>query len=174
MATLDIICPTINADRCFLERRNRLPRGKNRGALPHRLFDACQSLFRLAFLGDKWPAIDFFVELLGVSAKRPYFHVQVKSTTAPLPTSARSLKISCPKRDVTRLLEIPGPTYLLGVHEPTRRVFAKSIHLGVAPKAVRRIESVNELHPANLQCLHDEVQAYWRSVGHKPSTSVFA
>ena len=131
-------------------------------------------LFRPGFLGDKWPAIDFYVELNGVRDKRPYFLIQSKSTSAALNPRATSLKISSKKEDVVRLLQIPGPTYILGVHEPSRRVFAKSVHTGVAARAITRIEFTHELTPVNLQKLYEEVRDYWRSTTHKPFTSVFA
>ena len=74
---------------------------------------------------------------------------------------------------MARLLQIPGPTYILGVHEPSRRVFAKSVHAGIAAKAITRIQLTNELTNANLLRLYDEVLAYWRAAGHKPTNSVF-
>src|SRR5688572_5392436 len=89
-------------------------------------------LFRPAFLGDKWPAVDFYVELNDVRGKRPYFLIQCKATAAALTGRSTSLAISSRRDDIARLLQIPGPTYILGVHEPTRRVFAKSVHTGVA------------------------------------------
>lgn len=130
-------------------------------------------LFRPGFLGDKWPAIDFYVELTGVRGRRPYFLVQSKATSARLPANAASVQISSTRRDVERLLEILGPTYMLGIHEPSRRVFVKSIHMGVAKQAITRIQLANELTSANLRRLYDEVRGYWRTAGHKPVTSVF-
>lgn len=38
--------------------------------------------FRPYFLGDKWPIVDFIVELVGAGAATPYFFVQVKTTRA--------------------------------------------------------------------------------------------
>jgi len=131
-------------------------------------------LFRPGFLGDKWPAVDFYVELNGIRGRRPYFLIQSKATTARLTTHATSLRNSSTKNDIARLLEIPGPTYILGVHEPSRRVFAKSVHTGVAIRAITRIQLTHELTSVNLRRLHDEVKNYWRTTGHKPSTSVFA
>lgn len=131
-------------------------------------------LFRPAFLGDKWPAIDFYVELNGVRGKRPYFLIQSKCTSANLPAQATALRISSTMNDIDRLLRIPGPTYILGVHEPSRRVFAKSVHTGIAVRGITRIEISHELTAANLRRLYDEVRTYWRSTGHKPHQSVFA
>ena len=130
-------------------------------------------LFRPGFLGDKWPAIDFYVELTGLRGQRPYFFVQCKATSAKLSAAAPSLQISATRRDVERLLQFPGPTYILGVHEPTRRVFAKSVHIGVAKRAITRIQLANELTTVNLRRLYDEVRGYWQATGHKPITSVF-
>src|SRR3954470_8919782 len=67
-------------------------------------------LFRPGFLGDKWPAIDFYVELNGVRGRRPYFLIQAKATSARLSPRATSLRISATRDDVGRLLQIPGPT----------------------------------------------------------------
>jgi hypothetical protein len=131
-------------------------------------------LFRAAFLGDKWPAVDFYVELIGVRGRRPYFLVQSKATARNLLPSAGSLRISSKKTEVARLLQIPGPTYILGVHEPSQRVFAKSVHMGIPVKPITRIQLTHELNPANLRRLYDEVRDYWQMAKHKPSSSVFA
>jgi|GEM_PF-1494663 len=130
-------------------------------------------LFRPGFLGDKWPAIDYYVELTGVRNRRPYFLIQVKSTSSSLAPQDQNLKISSRKEDVVQLLQFPGPTYIFGVHEPPHRVFVKSVHTGVAKQGITRIQCANELTPANLQRLYDEVQGYWRATTHKPLTSVF-
>jgi hypothetical protein len=131
-------------------------------------------LFRPGFLGDKWPAVDFYVELNGVRRRRPYFLVQSKATAAHLDAQATSLRISSTQNDVARLLQMPGPTYILGVHEPSRRVFAKSVHTGIAIRGISRIQLTHELTSANLQRLYEEVRDYWRSTTHKPFSSVFA
>ena len=131
-------------------------------------------LFRPAFLGDKWPAVDFYVELNGIRGKRPYFLIQTKATSAHLPADAASIRISTTRNDVERLLRIPGPTYILGVHEPSRRVFAQSVHTGISVRGITRIHVSHELTAANLRRLFNEVRDYWKSAGHKPTKSVFA
>jgi hypothetical protein len=137
----------------------------------YRAFDA--PLFRPGFLGDKWPAIDYYVELTSVPGKRLYFFAQAKATGAPLTSKARSLRISTKKADIDHLLEIPGPTYLFGVHEPSRRVFVRSVHSGMPSKAIHQISIRHELTSANLRILHEEVRSYWASRDHKPAASVF-
>jgi hypothetical protein len=88
-------------------------------------------LFRPTHLGEKWPAVDFYVELTSVPGKSPFFFVQAKATAATNPSM--SLRISSTKEDVARLLQIPAPTYILGVHEPSKRVFIRSVHDLVSP-----------------------------------------
>jgi hypothetical protein len=131
-------------------------------------------LFRLAFLGDKWPTIDFYAELRSVTRHTPYFLAQVKATTQHV--SQTNLSISSKKIDIARLLRIPGPTYIFGVHEPSKRVFVKSVHWGVPKQAITRIPVNNELTPDRLRDLYEEVRDFWRDSGehYKPNTSVFA
>lgn len=131
-------------------------------------------LFEPAFLGQKWPAVDFYVELTGVADLRPYFLVQAKSTGQKLAVRAKTLAISATADDVARLLRLPGPTYIFAVHEPTRRVFAKAVYAGTPIKGVTHVAVAYELTPANLRRLYDEVIEYWRGIAVKPSASVFA
>lgn len=132
------------------------------------------SLFQVGFFNEKWPAIDAYVELLDVAGLKPFFFVQVKSTAGKIGQKDSGLKISTKKHDIERLLQIPCPTYLLGVHEPSQRVFCKSIHSGMAAKAITRIEWKHELHAQNLRNLYDEVLAFWQQAQRKPTTSVFS
>lgn len=132
-----------------------------------------QPLFRPGFLEGKWPAIDFYVELTSVRGRRLYFFVQAKSTNSALAVHSSSLSISTKKKDIDRLLRIPGPTYILGVHEPSKRVFIRSDHAGMPVQAITRIPLAYELDSANLQALHDEVRTYWVSHTHKPHFSRF-
>jgi hypothetical protein len=140
--------------------------------MEYKAFDG--PLFRPEFLGDKWPGIDCYVELEAVRGKRPYFFVQVKSTTSALNASSINLNISTKKKDIAMLLRIPGPTYILGVHEPTERVFIRSVHAGTPVKAITRIPVAHELTSTNLKALHNEVLAFWVAKGLKPKLSVFA
>lgn len=131
-------------------------------------------LFQPGFLGDKWPTIDFYVELNSVRGKRPYFFVQTKATKSKITSSSTSLTISTRKSDIERLLKIPGPTYIIGVHEPTKRAFIRSVHTGLPIQSISRIPLSYELTSTNLRKLHSEVNAFWRSTAHKPTASQFS
>jgi hypothetical protein len=74
-----------------------------------------QPLFRPQFLGDKYPSIDFMVELVNYTGKMiPYFFVQVKTTRRGY-TSNNRLKLQVHKDDILRLSLFPAPTYFINV-----------------------------------------------------------
>lgn len=133
-----------------------------------------QPLFKPGFLGDKWPSIDFYVELNSVNERRPYFFVQTKATRSRITQRSTSLKISTKKKDIERLLQIPGPTYVIGVHEPTMRTFVRSVHEGLPVQAITSIPFSHELTSANLLILYAEVKAFWSMATHKPTASRFS
>src|SRR6516162_8561794 len=62
-------------------------------------------LFRPTFLGDKWPAVDFLVELTGVRGMTPVFFVQVKSTARAIANNR--LEVVLPPRRSYCLLAFP-------------------------------------------------------------------
>lgn len=137
-------------------------------------FDA--PLFDVTFLGEKWPVSDCLVELVGPRQIRPFFIAQIKSTRAALAPHARRLRITIDRRKLRLLNQIPGPTYLIGVHEPSRRVFIHSVHPGVK-QSLSSIPLAFELKPANLRTLFEEVRTFWKSIksaDRKPKFSRFA
>jgi hypothetical protein len=130
-----------------------------------------EPLFRVAFLGDRWPAVDYLVELTGMKEMTPIFFVQVKSTTRPI--TGDRLKIALPPASRSSLVRIPGPTYVVGVHEPTKRTLIRAVNDSPGP-GVYDIPVSHELTPANLQVLYDEVKAFWILQDFKPEQSAFA
>jgi hypothetical protein len=133
--------------------------------------DLPEPLFRPGFLDGKWPGIDYYVELLGVPGRTPFFFVQVKATASD-PGGRDSLTVDLRKEHVARLLGFPAPTYVLGVHEPSDRVFVRAVHAGRSG-GFTTIPVTYELTPANLRVLHDEVAAFWSRPGAKPADSRF-
>ncbi len=132
-------------------------------------------LFEAAHLGAKWPALDFYVELRTVAGAGKFFFGQAKSTAAPLSNRARVLRISTDRDDIDRLRRIPAPTYLLGVHEPTKRVFVRAVHSATPSRAITSIPLSHELTSANLQVLHDEILLHWTAATpFKPTSSAFS
>lgn len=128
-------------------------------------------LFRTALLGAKWPATDVLVELAAGVDAGPYFFGQVKATTLDL--TNRSIRVKVEKKSVKRLLAIPCPTYVFGVHDETERIFVRAVHAGTPERAISTIPLRFELTPDKLQLLHEEVVAFWSGNSVKPSESVF-
>ena len=128
-------------------------------------------LFRASFLGDKWPAADYVVELENVPNSSPAMFVQVKATSQQLGQSHIEISLPPDKRDA--LFRITGPTYLVGVHEPSKKAYILSVHQQ-SPTGIYRIPLTHELHLANLQRLYDEVKTFWQGRTSKPINSVFS
>jgi len=116
--------------------------------------------------------VDYYVELVGVEGSTPFFFAQIKTTVATLSPRARTLPIDAKKAQCESLFGVPGPTYIVGVHEPSRRAFILSMHARPS-RGVFSIPLKHELHPANLRLLHEEVATFWQSSPHKPSGSHF-
>jgi len=64
--------------------------------------DFVSPLFRPGFLGDKWPTIDFYVELRNIKGRTPYFFAQAKSSSGALLSKSKSLRISSRRIDIAR------------------------------------------------------------------------
>ncbi len=133
-----------------------------------------EPLFQPGFLGDKWPIIDYFVELNSVQGKRLYFFCQVKTTSRDLNMESEKLAISASREDIEKLMQYPGPTYILGVHEPSKKVFIRSVHAGTPTKAITQIPISYELNSANLVKLNNEVRSFWDTNFQKPNNSEFS
>jgi hypothetical protein len=119
-------------------------------------------LFRPAFLGAKWPTIDYYVELDSEDDLIPVALFQVKTTHNNLDKSCNSLNIPYfNQEDATRLTQIPLPAYVLGVSEPSRRVFVRAV--SVAAKGMATISEEYELNTANLKVLHAEISEHWKN-----------
>src|SRR5947209_7754694 len=91
-------------------------RGERIAAIVLTRFAGMQNpLFKPCFLGEKWPAMDLYVELLPPIPKglRPFFFAQVKSTGQGYDEGSGNLKVKLSADDVGRLLSIPAPTYFI-------------------------------------------------------------
>lgn len=131
-----------------------------------------RALFRPKFLSETWPDIDFYVQLSNVRGATPFFLAQVRSTADPFPQNAQILNVALPPKKRKALCRFPGPTYLAGVHEPSRRAFILAITTD-ADQGIYQIPVQYELTPANLLVLYNEVKDYWALQPHKPLASHF-
>lgn len=117
--------------------------------------------FRPRFLGDKYPAIDLFVELVGAPGNQaPFFFAQVKATRQGYTTSGR-LKVPVSRAGMNELVRYPAPTYVIGVDEPTETAFVVAAVVGGAAQYRSLPTDYPLADPGTLQLLFDEVLAFW-------------
>ncbi|MBY0230645.1 MAG: hypothetical protein K2W96_15270 [Gemmataceae bacterium] len=131
-------------------------------------------LFALHHLGDKFETLDFLVELLDAGRPGLCFFIQVRSTWKPL-TKSRTpprLRIEVSEDEVRRMAGWPAPTYLIGVHQGTDRVFIVSVHEGMT-EAIPSITTAHELTSLTMKLLWDEVRDYWVARDFPRRTSAF-
>ncbi len=119
-------------------------------------------LFRAAFLGGKYPTVDFIVDVLdGRDESQAFFFVQVKGTVVA-GANARRLPIKVPVEKFNRLVRLPAPTFVIGVDVLAERSYV------IAARSPRK-SGVSSL--TKTYCLRDdgvkiklyaEVLAFWK------------
>ena len=115
--------------------------------------------FRPHFLGDKFPTVDYLVEL--VRFESYFFYVQVKTTTLGVTKSKRqpSLNVAVSQRNINRMVASPIPPYVVGVDEPNARAFLCSVN---EPRAAfTSLATKYPLNSDNMKLLWQEVHDFW-------------
>jgi hypothetical protein len=131
-----------------------------------------EPIFWPRFLGEKSPKIDFYVEVIGSFSVKPFFLCQVKGTRTAPKNDRLSIKLS--KKDKLWLLSLHVPTYLIGVHTPTKKSYIVSIHPEMGKK--KGLGSMTTAYPfttKNRILLKNEVLEFWKAHGKKPLVSHF-
>ncbi len=139
-----------------------------------RFYDQPEPRFRPHFLGEKYPTVDFLVELVGAPAGIvPYFFVQAKATSQGYTMRDHRLKVQVSQADFQRLVSYPAPTYIIGVDEPREVGYI----LAAISGRVARVPSLPTTHPLNettLRALYEEVLRYWQTNAADFSASVLS
>jgi hypothetical protein len=119
-------------------------------------------IFRPQFLGDKWPTVDFIVELLGADAGVPFFFVQVRTTRAGFTSGKRRLKVGVPRQSLRRLGMLPAPTYVVGIDEIGEAGYLLSAN-GESPAPITSMPTVHPIDRRRREQLWREVYEYWKA-----------
>jgi hypothetical protein len=126
-----------------------------------KLYGRPEPIFNPRFLGEKYPAVDYLVELIAPDAQRiAYFFVQVKTTREGYTKRDHRLKVKVSDRDVARLGALPAPAYLVGVDEVNEIAYLVSANQAHP----RRLSSLSTRFPINEQTqdlLFHEVMRFW-------------
>lgn len=74
-----------------------------------------RALFRVTFLGDKYPLVDYVVAALDALGRpRSFFVVQVRATSL-MRTEAARLRVRTSKDEFNELAALPVPAFVIGV-----------------------------------------------------------
>lgn len=126
-------------------------------------------IFKVYFLGEKAPIVDFMLEILD-SGNHSYFClVQVKSTTHGYQVGG-NLKASITEDDLNKLIERPLPTYVAGVD-----IINEAVYLCPAFDSKVKYPSIPVTHKLTLLNkvasklellkLKEDIMNYWDNSG---------
>lgn len=120
-------------------------------------------MFRPQFLGDKWPTVDFIVELLGVRNLKPFFFVQVRTTYFTETADKDRLAVQINRTTVSGLSQYPVPTYIVGVDSKKKMAYLVSAN-GESNSGVSSLCQTFSLDDdAVLESLWTEVADFWQA-----------
>ena len=128
-----------------------------------------------SFLGDKYEAIDFIIDLNSLPNHKAFFFVSVKTTSnAKYSPKNNRLKIQVNKKQLGELKKLKIPTYIVGVDEKKEKAFIISVK-GIKVDSISSIPTSFSLNQKkNIQDLWNEVKEYWDDLKHiKANTSKF-
>ena len=127
-------------------------------------FHGRMPLFRLSYLGEKWPLVDFVCELEGTwKRQRPFFLVQVKATRRGFTKNDSRLKVAIDARRAVALSAYKAPVYLVGIDEQSERAFIVGA-TGPRMSALSSLDSRGELNAQGRLALWKEVRRFWSKV----------
>jgi hypothetical protein len=120
--------------------------------------------FKVVFLGEKFPVVDFYVEVEEDGNTYPFL-IQVKATTSNL-TTRKCLCVAVPNLKYQSLHSKPIPTYVGGVHIDTAQLYiaptysSKKRITSIKPNCVLSIEN-KDMCAENMNRIKNDVKAYW-------------
>lgn len=130
-------------------------------------------IFRPQFLGEKWPTVDFIVELLGAGPDVPFFFVQVRTTRAGFTARHDRLKVGVPLPSMRRLGMLPAPTYIVGIDELGEMGYLLSANRE-SSLPVTSMPTVHGIDHHRREQLWHEVHDYWTTRPKAGFRSIFA
>lgn len=128
-------------------------------------------IFRIVFMGEKYPVTDFYGEI-AYDKEKPYpFLVQVKTTTSELDEQGR-LDVAVPHEKYESLCKRPIPTYVGGVDLNNdslyiRPAFDASEHVNfIEPQMVLSKKDIKDCGEKLLAIARDVIN-YWDNPCHQ-------
>jgi hypothetical protein len=117
-------------------------------------------LFDPTFLGDKFPTVDFHVDLLQYPYKA-FFYASVKTTTLGYYPGDEKIKITIGKDEVAELNKFLIPVYIIGIDETQEKGYLISANNLDTSLNINGIPTKFPVGSTVLQLLWKEVADYW-------------
>jgi hypothetical protein len=155
-----------------LERNSLGQRGEDIFKVLITEFVGTKPLFRPVHLGEKYPLLDFYVEVIGERRIRSYFFVQVKTTNTSINRRSKNLSVRLSKEHLNKLAKIPAPTFLVGIDNKKENGYLLSI-LQPSNNGISMLKLDYPINVRNLRLLKREIVDFWRHNNNKPITSNF-
>ena len=118
-------------------------------------------LFDTVFLGDKYPTVDFYIDLLNYHTKKGFFFASVKTTTQGYTTEKNHLKIFVSKEELQELVKYPVPTYLFGIDAIEEKGYFTCVNHIDTEQNLSSLSLKYPMEPAYLSALWAEVKHFW-------------
>jgi hypothetical protein len=126
-----------------------------------RYFDPNGYLFDPIFLGDKYPTVDFYLDLLNYTDKKGFFFVSVKTTTQGYTSDKSKLKIQVSKEELKELIKYPIPVYLFGIDAVEEKAYFTCVNHINTNINLNGISVGYELNKLSMNLLWEEVKQFW-------------
>ncbi len=112
------------------------------------------------FLGDKFPTVDFHVDLLGYPLKG-FFFASVKTTTLGYYPDGEKIRITIDKSEIAELSKFIMPVYIFGIDEAQEKGYLISANNLDKSMNVNGILIKYPVNNRNIELLWKEVSDYW-------------
>ena len=119
-------------------------------------------LFYPTFLGDKYPVIDYQIDLL----EHPFpafFYASIKTTQQGYTANKGRLKVTILKKDREGLGRHIVPVYIFGIDENLEKGYMASANDPNSKLIINNISTFFPITENNLKLLHKEVSGYWEN-----------
>lgn len=126
-----------------------------------RYFEPNGYLFDPIFLGDKYPTVDFYVDLLNYPDKKGFFFVSVKTTTQGYTADKTKLKIQVSKEELRELVKYPIPVYLFGIDAVNEKGYFTCVNHIDTGNNLSGLSVEYPLERAFVNELWEEIRCFW-------------
>lgn len=130
--------------------------------------------FHEVMLGEKYPTVDFHLDLLPSVIAKSYCFIQVKATAHGYTGTgdAEKLNVQVTREDLERLKGIPAPTYVVGIDVMGEKGFLFPIKKD-SPPSINGIPTKYPIDCTTIKQLWQEVNGNWKAKKMLSSKSIF-